>query len=415
LNKDLVDHNKKFELVKQRHDQASVAQRTLRKRFLDMGGLSDSAKNDLESRINKGFKKREREQKIFRHFLEFEAAFYLNRKLILQADRQVMSELPIRYLDQIKEISGFLDTDEFQPAINRLETLIRSRNKIHDASLETHERLKAILSYRTRQTRLIRTRLSRQDDLKEIQIIQGQVKNHEMNDKITSFIKEMREIELNIADLQNQMTSVSAKIQKIRTELDFTYDRYEGIKRGLIEASSNENSFVLATKAIEINNAFMEKISERYRKMVSGVAIKKFIEVSSKQNIVGDMEISKDYDVIVYDKNKARVDMRTLSAGEKQLMLSSMIFAMVKVSRRNLFFVFDTPLARLDHKNRKRFIESIIKDISEQVIILSTDSEFVSQYLVPIDKSTVRRYLLDHTSASNSTRVIQGYFEEVHS
>ena len=55
--------------------------------------------------------------------------------------------------------------------------------------------------------------------------------------------------------------------------------------------------------------------------------------------------------------------LKTLSAGEMQLLVSSIVWAMFKVSGRKETFVFDTPLARLDIDNRLSFINNIIKTI----------------------------------------------------
>jgi DNA sulfur modification protein DndD len=40
-------------------------------------------------------------------------------------------------------------------------------------------------------------------------------------------------------------------------------------------------------------------------------------------------------------------------------------------------FVIDTPLGRLDHQHRRRFVAEFLPDVSHQVILLSTDTEIV--------------------------------------
>jgi DNA sulfur modification protein DndD len=85
---------------------------------------------------------------------------------------------------------------------------------------------------------------------------------------------------------------------------------------------------------------------------------------------------------------------------------------MVKVSKRELFFVFDTPLARLDKQNRKNFITQIIKKISDQSIVLSTDSEFVDVFFDLIDSSIAKKYKLDYQDDLRKSTVFEGYFLE---
>jgi DNA sulfur modification protein DndD len=66
-----------------------------------------------------------------------------------------------------------------------------------------------------------------------------------------------------------------------------------------------------------------------------------------------------------------------LSAGEKQLFAIAFIYALAKLSGRLMPFVIDTPLGRLDHQHRRRFVSEFLPSASHQVILLSTDTEIV--------------------------------------
>lgn len=51
-------------------------------------------------------------------------------------------------------------------------------------------------------------------------------------------------------------------------------------------------------------------------------------------------------------------------------------------------------------------------DIGDQVVILSTDSEFIGKEYMSVSDRIARTYLLDYDDASNSTVVRQSYFGE---
>lgn len=81
------------------------------------------------------------------------------------------------------------------------------------------------------------------------------------------------------------------------------------------------------------------------------------------------------------------INKRDLSAGEKQLFAIAFIHALSRLSGRHIPFVIDTPLGRLDHEHRRRFVADFIPNASHQVILLSTDTEIVGplyQDLVPL-------------------------------
>lgn len=93
-----------------------------------------------------------------------------------------------------------------------------------------------------------------------------------------------------------------------------------------------------------------------------------------------------------------------------QILVSSIIWAMFKISKRKEMFVFDTPLARLDTENRIQFIKNVMSTISDQVIVLSTDSEFIGRNLKAIEKNLSRKYLLEYNDTTKTTSITNEYF-----
>jgi DNA sulfur modification protein DndD len=82
---------------------------------------------------------------------------------------------------------------------------------------------------------------------------------------------------------------------------------------------------------------------------------------------------------------------RGLSAGEREILALSMLWALGKISRRALPIVIDTPLGRLDRRHRSNIVESFLPYAAEQVIVLATDEEITAE----------RRSLLEPTLAGD--------------
>jgi DNA sulfur modification protein DndD len=72
-------------------------------------------------------------------------------------------------------------------------------------------------------------------------------------------------------------------------------------------------------------------------------------------------------------------EVRGLSAGEREILALSMLWALGKISRRELPIVIDTPLGRLDRRHRANIVESFLPRAAEQVIILATDEEITTE------------------------------------
>ena len=99
-----------------------------------------------------------------------------------------------------------------------------------------------------------------------------------------------------------------------------------------------------------------------------------------------------------------------LSAGERQLLATSLLWGLARASGRPLPTIIDTPLGRLDSSHRRHLIERYFPVASHQVILLSTDEEIDEDSLKRLQPHISRSYHLQFDEALRSTRVTPGYF-----
>ena len=98
-----------------------------------------------------------------------------------------------------------------------------------------------------------------------------------------------------------------------------------------------------------------------------------------------------------------------LSAGEKQLMVVSLLWALAICSRRKLPVIIDTPLSRLDSKHRMALLQTYVPNASDQTIVLSTDSEIYGKYYKAIKENVGNEYTLDYDDEKKCTTIQTGY------
>lgn len=104
------------------------------------------------------------------------------------------------------------------------------------------------------------------------------------------------------------------------------------------------------------------------------------------------------------------VEKTALSAGEKQLMVISILWALAICSKKKLPVIIDTPLSRLDSNHRKSLIKTYFPQASEQTIILSTDSEIDRNYYQLMKENVGDEFTLSYDDKSKSTTILKGYF-----
>ena len=121
---------------------------------------------------------------------------------------------------------------------------------------------------------------------------------------------------------------------------------------------------------------------------------------------------STTFTLTLHDLEGQLLPKHRLSAGEKQLLAISLLWGLARVSGRQLPIAIDTPLGRLDSSHRTNLIERYFPAASEQVILLSTDTEIGEIELAKLRQQDVitREYTLAHDPSLQRTEVKSGYF-----
>ena len=133
--------------------------------------------------------------------------------------------------------------------------------------------------------------------------------------------------------------------------------------------------------------------------------------MAHKKDMVDRIDIDDDCQVRLL--NKEGVDLRNydLSAGEKQIFTQALISAVASVSQRAFPMVIDTPLGRLDVAHRKGVLRHLVQR-GHQVILLSTNTEVVGEYLEVIEQNVQKKFLIsfERVGDTGESSVREGYF-----
>lgn len=229
----------------------------------------------------------------------------------------------------------------------------------------------------------------------------------EENQKIDTLTKKLGEIDLKLRNIQaksnrsketktsllNQLTRVS---DQNNDYVDLT-NRLEYVDR-LIKTINQYVSEMTHLKAVFIKEEFASMLNQLFR----------------KQDEFGVIEFDiHTYNIKLYNDKLQEISIQERSAGEMQMIASSLIWALTKASDLSLPMVIDTPLGRLDSYHRNHLINYYYKELSEQVIILSTDTEISQDYVDLMKNTSHRQYLLDYDQNRKYTIIRDGYFDFV--
>jgi DNA sulfur modification protein DndD len=131
---------------------------------------------------------------------------------------------------------------------------------------------------------------------------------------------------------------------------------------------------------------------------------------NTKKELLQNIENNLKFESLLL---RTKFNINDFSKGEKQIYILSLVWALIKSSGVEIPFVIDTPYARIDETHRDLLTTKYLPNVSNQVIILSTNEEIDKKLYNTLDKYICNEYLLQFLDKERKTKVHNGYFFEV--
>lgn len=332
-------------------------------------------------------------------------------------NNSVMMETIDILKERLVEYSEANNTDNINEFITYIENDLENNEPLYDLNMQAIGQIES----------LIETKLT-EKVLETKKLINEKKKINQSISKINSYL----EIDINKQEL-------SKILDKVKKEEDKLFKLQNDIIQ--IENSISMNTTLLNKKIGTINKMTEEYLSnvemiddnnrkikyihmslnllEKYKIRIQeekSTELAKTItncynKLSNKQNLIRNVKIDpKTLDLYYLTKDNQEIDRMSLSAGEKQLVVISTLWALAICSKNKLPVIIDTPLARLDSKHRESLVHNYFPYASEQTMILSTDSEIDHNYYGMIKDYIGDEYILEYNEDTRSTVVKPGYF-----
>ncbi|WP_421377968.1 DNA sulfur modification protein DndD [Bacillus salacetis] len=227
------------------------------------------------------------------------------------------------------------------------------------------------------------------------------------NEKIDMLVRALGEIDTKFRVVVNKLNKHIDERTNLKNKFTRLSDK-DGNSEELQEQLRNVERTLAAMEEYisEVTKMKAEFIKEEFSKMLK--------VLFRKQDEFGKIEFDiETYSIRLYSDRMQEISIQERSAGEMQMISSALIWALTKASDLSLPMVIDTPLGRLDSYHRNHLINHYYKELSEQVIILSTDTEITEEYVDLMKNSSYKQYMLDYNEKEKYTVIRDGYFDFV--
>lgn len=173
-----------------------------------------------------------------------------------------------------------------------------------------------------------------------------------------------------VNDCQRDLDEMLERLDGIREQLRKA--RYDNFRDGRL-AVRDELVEKILTMLPDFAAQLRQRKERRFGALLGESLSRLWHKTGRLESVVVDLA-NQNIDLLTA---KGALQKRDLSAAEKQLFAISFIFSLAKLSNRNLPFVIDTPLARLDATHRIRLLAEFLPSSTHQAVLFSTDTEVV--------------------------------------
>ena len=225
-------------------------------------------------------------------------------------------------------------------------------------------------------------------------------------ERLTMLNGEIQELDQEVGALKREMSALESQINQKNTELTKLAGYMDQAKPSVRRAAR-------AYKVASMVDDIVAKAVPSQIDAIADAMTNAHRSMAHKKDLVERIAIDEHCDVKLLNTDGVDIRRYDLSAGEKQIFTQALISAVSSVSGRGFPMVVDTPLGRLDIEHRKGVLNHLARR-QHQVILLSTNTEVVGEYLREIEPHVQKKYLINFERVGDigQSTARGGYFDD---
>lgn len=228
--------------------------------------------------------------------------------------------------------------------------------------------------------------------------------------RIKELEKEIVTEEVNLSALQQKRTTLHGTAMIAEAEFSKVAEQ---VLSSLEANDDDQRTVKYAHMAIEIIKRYRIRLQQNKTGVLAETMTNCYRKLAYKKHLIEEIQMDPvTLDLHYRNGNGEEIEKKKLSAGEKQLMVISLLWALAICSKKKLPVIIDTPLSRLDSIHREALITTYFPNASDQTIILSTDSEIDQKYYELMKTHIGDEFTLVYDDEQMKTSIKCGYLFE---
>lgn len=250
-----------------------------------------------------------------------------------------------------------------------------------------------------------------EEETRERQEVESGLGKAPDDELISPLIEDLNELTEEKGAIKSRLEELEEEISKAQTKLERKENEIENKleKKARVEDVSERAN--LGTDVRDAVQDFRQELAKKKLRKLESKLSERYITLSNKGEFYDKIEIDEEtLDISIKTIHGNKKPHTELSAGERQIFATSLLWALAEISDRPLPFIVDTPLGRLDNNHRDNLITHFFPEAAHQVIIFSTDTEIDGSQYQKLEGYISNAYHLEYDETEGKTIASEGYF-----
>lgn len=237
---------------------------------------------------------------------------------------------------------------------------------------------------------------------------------------ILDYLSKKEIADYNITENNRKIGENNQQINKLKGDITRLNQQLSILVKKVDVNAQNKLKIKESQKYIDALYSFLEEQKSKHKVSLEKnilselkILMHKLGSEENKSKFIEDVEVTilasgQGMKVTLLDQDDNEIRKESLSSGEKQIYISCLIKAILNESIQSLPIFIDTPLGRLDEEHRDSITRKYYPELSEQVVLFSTNSEITPKRFKDISEKISKSYLLYNDGVN--TNLKPGYF-----
>ena len=314
---------------------------------------------------------------------------------LLEWKEKISSLLMESSAETLSQLDNFFRSED-----EKYKKLVATEHYLNLSS-DTHslfEKIEHILDEEKAETRNALSHFAKaQRDLERSHRLKAMIPSE---DSVKDIISKREKLNEQVSLARDTVAVLERKAEQTQSSLNYKKQEQARVIRSIALERKTESiegrTIRYAQKAQQILQELTSKVIEHSRSHLELLIQESLQTLIRKRGFIRTLRITEDFSLQAHGYSGEMLEVARLSAGERQLIVISILWGLTKASGRPVPFIIDTPLGRLDSKHRENLLEFYFPDASHQTILLATDTEITPGDYEKLEQFISKNYSLQY-------------------